>query len=94
MRTLLRAESGKENNDEPPDEQPPFFHEADYVIRTWLEHRMHHTYPDDGGYNSQCSWLMRDWHILSMYYLRAEKGVYSHISMPTGGAEWQTQMGD
>jgi hypothetical protein len=93
MRALLVAESGKESGDIPA-EQPTFYHEVDYVVRTWLEHRLHHAYPDAGAYNDQCNWLMKDWHTLSMYYIRAEKGVFTALAMPTQADEWESLAGE
>lgn len=93
MRTLLLAEKG-EDTQETPSEQPSFYHDVDYLVRTWLEHRLHHTYPDAGGYNDQCEWLMKDWHVLSMYYIRAEAGVFTAVQIPDNAPDYHTLMGD
>lgn len=92
MRMLVKAEKGEDSGDI-PDEQPPVAHDIDYVIRTWMEHHIHHTYPRAGGYDDQDADLMDDWHILSMYYVRVERGIFTVMSMPTNGADWQTMMG-
>lgn len=81
MQVLVRAEAGEENNTV-PDEQPTFHHEIDYVIRTWLERKMHHTYPEPGGYNDQDAQLVEDWHTMNMYHIRVEKGVFTEVALP------------
>lgn len=87
MQVLVKAEKG-EDNDSVPNEQPAFYHDIDYVIRTWLEHRVHHTYPDPGGYNDQDERLMDDWHTMTMYYIRIEKGVFSAPPKMEGAQQW------
>ena len=68
-----------------PPEPPPFKHGVDYVIRTWLEHKIHHTYPEPGGYNDQDEDLMDDWHTVNMYYSRLWHGVSVVMVMPEHG---------
>lgn len=93
MRSLLAAEKGEDKSDV-PQEQSHFYHDVGYVIRTWLEHRLHHTYPEMGGYNDQDEYLMRDWHTLSLYYVRAEAGVFTAVQMPTNAPHYSALMGD
>ncbi len=76
MDVLVKAEKG-ESAGETPGEQPTFHYPIDYVIRTWIEHKLHHIYPDAGGYNDQCKYLMEDWHTVNMYHIRVAKGELS-----------------
>lgn len=69
-----------------------FFHEIDYVIRTWMEHRIHHTYPELGGYNDQDDHLMRDWHTMNIYYNRVAHNDLSAPLMPTNAGSWEDLM--
>lgn len=84
MKQIIAMEKGEESKDI-PDEPPPFRHEIDYVIRTWLEHKLHHTYPDIGGYNDQDSDLMDDWHIMNVYYARVSMDVFSESTVSDSG---------
>lgn len=93
MRRVIAADKG-EDNDEIPNEPPFIFEDVDYVIRTWLEHRIHHTYPELGGYNDQDEWLMRDWHVMNVYYSRVAAGVFSAMPLPKQAQDWQTLMKD
>lgn len=93
MRRLVAAEKG-ETDPYVPDEQPPFFHDIDYIVRTWLEHKIHHTYPEPGGYNEQCEWLMRDWHVVNMYNVRVEHGEFSAPPIPQNAPNWQSMVTD
>lgn len=93
MRMLISAEKGEETDDI-PDSPPPLENDADYAIRTWLEHRMHHVYPAAGGYDDQSESLMRDWGVLNLYYLRAEKGVFTAMPAPASAGSWLDLMGD
>ena len=81
MMKLVNAEKGEKIYDI-PDEQPPLHYPIDYVLRTWLEHKYYHTYPEAGGYNDQCLFLMADWGTLTMYHIRVENGVFTEIVLP------------
>lgn len=81
-------EKGEDEDNDVPDEPPPFQNEVGYVIQTWLEHKLHHTYPEQGGYNDQNLSLVDDWHIMNMYYVRILKGVSSALVMPEHGPSW------
>lgn len=85
---MIRVEKGEDENDDVPDEPPPFQNEIDIVIRTWLEHKLHHTYPDVGGYLDQDSSLMDDWHIVNMYYSRVWHGVTQPVLIPKDAPSW------
>jgi hypothetical protein len=37
----------------------------DYVTSTWIEHKLHHTYPTNGGYDDQDALLMDDWRTIN-----------------------------
>jgi hypothetical protein len=89
MRVLVASDKNEELKDI-PGEQPRFYHEVDYVMRTWLEHRLHHLYPEAGGYNDQDEYLMRDWHTLSMYYIRVYHGEFTAFVMPILGVSIDT----
>lgn len=93
MRRLIAAEKGETDN-AVPDVQPPFYHDIDYVLRTWLEHKIHHTYPEIGGYLDQCEFLMRDWHVVNMYNVRVEHGEFSAPPIPQNAPDWQGLMTD
>lgn len=93
MKRLIAAEKG-ETDPYIPGTQPPIYHDVDYVMRTWLEHKIHHTYPEPGGYNDQCEWLMRDWHVVNMYNIRVEHGESSILAMPESGFDWDGLMTD
>lgn len=73
---------------------PTFHHDIDYVVQTWMERKLYQLYPDAGGYNDQDELLMRDWHNLSMYYIRVKNGVVSAPPQPVHAASWSTLMGD
>lgn len=77
----MSAEKG-EAIEETPDEQPPFHYPIDYVIRVWLEHKYYHNYPEPGGYNDQCPYLMADFHTLTMYHIRVDKNVFTEMMIP------------
>ncbi len=92
MRAYVAAEKGEENDDI-PDEPERLHFEINYVIRTWLEHKLHHTYPELGGYNDQDPWLMEDWHTLNMFYARVSKGVFSALPLSSDAGDWLDLMG-
>ncbi len=92
MRLFVAMEKGEED-DEIPETPPPFSHEADYVLRTWLEHKLHHLYPESGGYNDQDPYLMKDWHTVNLYYMRAEKGVFTALPVSADAGSWLDLMG-
>ena len=53
---------GKDNASPDDDElEITLTYPLDYVIETWLEHKLHHTYPAPGGYDDQDALLMQDW---------------------------------
>lgn len=83
MRILIQAEAGE--GGETPDVLSGFVHDIDYVVKTWLEHRIHHAYPRYGGYDDQDADLMDDWHILTLYYIRVGQGVTSALAMDDDG---------
>lgn len=67
MAQLVASERGEKAH-ELPDEPLRLHYPADYVIATWLEHRLHGTLPRAGGYDDQCALLMLDWHALNLRY--------------------------
>jgi hypothetical protein len=93
MRDVVRFEKGEDDGEIPP---PPskLFHERDYVMRTWLEHKIHHTYPDRGGYNDQDEYLMRDWHTMNVYYMRVHAGEFAAVLLPDDTVDWDTLLGE
>lgn len=82
MKLVVSAEKG-----EPDDAVPPrpddLENDADYVMETWLQHRIHHTYPEPGGYNDQDETLMRDWKTMNLWHLRVSAGytLYDDIDL-------------
>lgn len=94
MRRVVAADKG-ETDDDVPNTPPRLWHDADYVIRTWMEHRTHHTYPEPGGYNDQDEWLMLDWHVMNVYYSRVHAGVFGGVALNVINAtNWQSIMKD
>ena len=69
-------EKGEEDDDPLPELDPPWM-DDDYVIQTWVEHKIHHTYPDSGGYNDQDPYLMEDWHTMNLCYARVMAGLFT-----------------
>jgi len=76
----VAAEEGRDSDTPLPDPDS-LKHDLDYVIRTWMANKLHHTYPRPGGYDDQDEYLMRDWHTMNLYYSRAKAGVYSTVWM-------------
>lgn len=70
------------------------FYDIDYVAQTWLEHKLHHLYPEAGGYNDQCPYLMKDWHTFNLYYSRVAHGDLNAPPLPTNPRPWDSLMGD
>lgn len=93
MRALIAAEKGEETEDI-PDLPSKLLNDVDYVVRTWFEHRLHHLYPAAGGYDDQDQTLMRDWGVLNLYYVRAEKGVFTAVPPSANAGDWLDLMGD
>lgn len=89
MRNVVSMEKAEES-EVVPDPPSNLHYDVDYVIRTWFEHKLHHTYPEAGGYNDQDEYLMQDWHVMNVYYARVWKGefVASYMPMPTTGEDW------
>jgi hypothetical protein len=83
-----------EDLDYTPSTPRKLFHDADYVKRTWLEHKIHHLYPDPGGYNDQDAHLMLDWHTLNVYYTRVMHNDFSAPMIPMADTPWQDLMQD
>lgn len=77
MAQWVATEKGDEDENDLLPELPPLETEDEqYVIRTWIEHRLHHTYPEPGGYNDQDPYLMEDWHTLNLCYARVCAGQF------------------
>jgi len=88
MRVHVQIEKNEHIPYEPIDASQ-FYHDIDYVIRTWLEHKMHHTYPETGSYNDQDAWLIKDWHTMNVYFSRVWNGDFT-VAMPSVKSEsWQ-----
>jgi hypothetical protein len=92
MEHLIAIEKG-ETIDSTLDYPFAFFHEIDYVIATWLDHRKHGTYPRAGGYDDQDSQLMADWHTMNLYHSRVERGEIIALDMPEDAPDISTMMG-
>lgn len=75
-------------------EPPPFVHQLDYVISTWMQHKIHHTYPRAGGYDDQDEYLMKDWQSMNMFYMRAQAGVFMVVMMDTPLMGWSKEAGE
>lgn len=80
MKRLIASEKGEESS-EIPEDLPPLKCDVHYALNTWFHHRMHHVYPESGGYNSQDESLMQDWTTISLYYIRVDKGVFSSMDI-------------
>jgi hypothetical protein len=79
---LIAAERGEPFKDDDLPDPPPFYHDVDYVIRTWLDHKEHGSYPEAGGYNDQCEFLMQDWHTMTLYRILIENGGRKSFPLP------------
>lgn len=78
-------------------EPPPLNHELDYVIATWTQHKLHHTYPRAGGYDDQDEALMHDWHTLNLFYARVSNGQLTTFDMSqfrTSSRAWSEVAGE
>lgn len=83
MKVVIAQDRGETLPDEPLPEPPPIqTPDLDYVIATWLQHKIHHTYPKAGGYDDQDELLMEDWHTLNLFYARVESGQLSALYIP------------
>lgn len=85
MQRLIRAEKGQ-LGDVDLDDPMTFHYPIDYVIRTWLDHRKHGSYPETGGYNDQDPLLMQDWHTMNLYHARVEHGIVQTMTFDTHNA--------
>lgn len=74
MQWVAAEKSEEEDDSELMPELDALHHDEDYVVRTWIEHKLHHTYPEPGGYNDQDPYLMEDWHTLNLCYVRVHAG--------------------
>lgn len=81
MRRLVAAEKG-EDDETIPDEPPPLIGDAHHALATWMHFRLHHVYPDAGGYNDQDADLMDDWLTLNVWYIRLSIGVEVYGNLP------------
>lgn len=93
MERLIAAEKGEPLKDD-LDEPSHLFHEVNYAIRTWLDHRKHGSYPKPGGYDRQDPFLMADWHTLNLYHSRVENGIVTVMKFPKNAPDFSTLMGD
>jgi hypothetical protein len=89
MKRLIAADKGEEDDDEDLSTLP-FKCDVHYAIKTWLEHRIHHTYPRAGGYDDQDADLMDDWFMLNVYHVRVSKNIISQFAMPTDAPDVST----
>lgn len=97
MKVVIAQERGEAQSDEPLPEPPPIHHDLDYVIATWLQHKLHHTYPRAGGYDDQDELLMQDWHTMNLYYARVENGQLTTFDMSwirTSARSWTDMAGE
>jgi hypothetical protein len=92
MRRVIAAEKGEELEG---DLAEPYklFHEVTYAVHTWFDHRKHGGYPEMGGYNSQCPFLMADWSTLSLYHSRVEHGIFNSLYTPDNAPPIDSLMG-
>jgi hypothetical protein len=87
----VATEKGEDDDDELLPELDALHYNEDYVIRTWIEHKIHHTYPEPGGYNDQDPYLMSDWHTLNLCYVRVWAGqltVPEFLAQPGNRTLW------
>lgn len=78
-------------------EPPPLHYSVEYVIATWTQHKLHHTYPRAGGYDDQDEELMQDWHTLNLYYARVAGGQLTLFDMShlgTSARSWSDMAGE
>lgn len=97
MKQVIAQEKGESPPDEILPEPPPLHHDVDYVIATWLQHKIHHTYPRAGGYDDQDELLMQDWHTMNLFYSRVESGQLTTFDMSqfrTSGRSWADMAGE
>lgn len=94
MIDLVSIDKLEDKEREVPPTPGALYYEAEYVIRTWLEHRLHHTYPESGGYNDQCEFLMRDWHAMNVYYSRVYAGHHGESLVPDNAVPLKSIMRD
>lgn len=80
MRHLIALEKGEDPATLTPPS--PFHHDTGFVISTWMQHKIHHTYPRAGGYEDQDELLMEDWQTMNLYYMRAQAGIYTPVITP------------
>jgi hypothetical protein len=92
MGRLIAAEKGEDYKGD-LDEPHKLLHEVNYVLRTWLDHRKHGTYPKLGGYDEQDLDLMQDWHTLNLYHVRVEHGAVISIKLSEDAPDITTQLG-
>lgn len=93
MRHLVALEKGEDNGE--LSEPAPLHCDSERVINTWMQHKIHHTYPRAGGYDDQDEYLMRDWQTMNLYYTRAQAGIYTPILTPEQfGGGWSRQAGE
>lgn len=93
MEDVVRADKGEEIG-YTARPAPHLYHEREYVIRTWLEHKLHHNYPESGSYNDQDAYLMLDWHTMNLYYTRVSHGDFHALFIPTDAAPWEDLAGE
>lgn len=97
MKVVVAQDKGEEL---PPDllpEPPPLTHDIDYVIATWLQHKLHHVYPRAGGYDDQDEDLMQDWHTMNLYYSRVANGQLTTFDISqfrTSARDWSDMAGE
>lgn len=97
MKQVIAQEKGETSPDEILPEPPPLVHDIDYVIATWLHHKLHHVYPRAGGYDDQDEDLMQDWHTLNLFYSRVESGQLTTFDMSwirTSARSWTDMAGE
>lgn len=97
MKVVVAQDKGQELPDEPLPEPPPLNHDINYVIATWLQHKIHHTYPRAGGYDDQDELLMEDWHTMNLFYSRVESGQLASFDMSqfrTSSRSWSDMAGE
>lgn len=97
MKVMIAQDKGESLPDAILPEPPPLHHDLDYVFATWLQHKLHHTYPRAGGYDDQDEYLMQDWHTLNLFYSRVAGGqlmMFDMSAFRTSARAWSEMAGE
>lgn len=83
-------EQGIKRPDDSEDEAVYLYYPLDYVIHTWLDHRIGGAYPAPGGYDAQDAQLMDDWHTLNKRHLYISNQLRNNTTLKLPASEDNT----